>query len=184
MYYSACHTGRQGTWTNIGRLDQHRIDYVCIPQDFLPFCEHSQVVDSFDAGNAHEDHTATAMQLVWHDECNRASRQRRVARHDRARIATNKDKICLNQIQVADWSTDIETQVTHLNTNLLATLKKTCPIQPSLPKNSFISSETWSYATPSCRAENICDRFESAVFFIPLLSVSKDGQNNCLPMTA
>ena len=94
---SACHIGRQGTWTNIGRLDQHRIDYVCIPQDFL-FCEHSQVVDSFDAGNAHEDDTA--IQLVWHGECNRAPRQQRVARHDRARM-----------------STDIETQVTHLNTN-------------------------------------------------------------------
>ena len=140
---SACHRGRHGTWTNIGRSDQHRIDFVCIPQSFLPYCEHSQVVDSFDAGNAHDDHAATAIQFAWSDTSSCPRFVSKVARHDRTCIAANKDQISLRQLHMPTWTTDIEAQVTHLNSSLLAALAKSCPLRPATPKKAFISAETW-----------------------------------------
>ena len=138
------HRGEHHTWTSPDGSSVHRIDFVAVPQTFLPCCTHSQVLHSFDGGNAHEDHIATAIQLTWTAERRCIQAPRRHLQHDRAKIATNHSKIDAQSLVPHSWTTDIETQVQGINGDLEQALQKACPLEATKPKKWFISDVTWS----------------------------------------
>ena len=62
----SCHSGSQATWTTPDGRSQHCIDHVCLPLSRLGDCKFSRIVEELDLGNGHLDHTATAVEVVWH----------------------------------------------------------------------------------------------------------------------
>jgi hypothetical protein len=87
------HQGETATWTSPDGQHDHRIDFIAIPQPQLPYCTWSGNVPTLDQGNAHNDHTATALQLNWKDMFLEQKDRNPHARHDRTKIVNNRDLI-------------------------------------------------------------------------------------------
>jgi len=141
---SAVHAGSQSTWISPDGLQEHRIDYVAIPQSLLARCTWSCTVPTLDTGNAHHDHIATGLQLDWQDEHVGCRHQNTTTHHDRSKIQTNKSLIDLSSAVVQPWSCDIETQVRALNVTVHEQLQRACPIDRTKPKKVFIDDATWA----------------------------------------
>ena len=141
---SAVHTGAQSTWTTPDGLQDHRIDYVAIPQSFLARCTWSSLVPTLDTGNEHHDHTATALQLDWHEEIQGHSTRKALRHHDRNKIKQSRHCIDLSSVIVPSWTCDIETQVRDLNETVHAQLQSICPRDRTKPKKPFIDDATWA----------------------------------------
>eukprot|EP00435_Cladocopium_sp_Y103_P055191 s1600_g18.t1 len=138
---SDVHTGDQATWTAPNGTDEHRIDFVALPQSALPRCTWSSTVSSLDPGHAHLDHVAVALQLEWQEQCSTQSSRDAKMRHDRHKIRDNHAGIDFSAIHVSSWHEDIEEHVTQLN----ATLHHgACPVTSQGPKKPFIDSATWT----------------------------------------
>ena len=144
---SNVHVGEQTTWTAIDGESHHRIDYVAIPQTWLPHCTLSQIIATFDNGNLHTDHAATAIQLEW-TEARPCNQQRSKSyHHDRAGIAPNRHRLALTNFPDVGWKDDIETQVLGFNRAIHSALQSVCPATPALPKKSSITTATWDLRT-------------------------------------
>ena len=137
------HQGETDTWTSPDGQHSHRIDFVAIPQNQLPWCTWSGCVPSLDQGNVHNDHTAIALQLNWKDILRVKQGSNFQGRHDRTKIAHSRDQIQLRHLE-CQWQCDIETQVQQLNSTIHAELTKACPLDKSTPKKSFIDDATWA----------------------------------------
>ena len=140
---SEVHAGEHCTWTSPDGNSHHRIDFIAIPQSLLGRCFHSQVLNTIDNGNLNADHHATAVQLVWHEECAGLPRVSSSHTHDRHLIAKNKGHLSFENLTGASWTDDIETQVQSLNHSLHQTLTKSCPREKRAPKKSYIDQGTW-----------------------------------------
>ena len=136
------HQGDTATWTSPDGQHGHRIDFIAIPQNQLPRCTWSGCVPTLDQGNAHSDHTATAIQLCWTDMIKKKPARNSFVQHDRAKIATRREQICLQHLDCT-WHCDIETQVQRLNSTIHEALNTACPLDKSTPKKSFIDEDTW-----------------------------------------
>eukprot|EP00435_Cladocopium_sp_Y103_P032292 s1431_g8.t1 len=144
---SEIHTSEHSTWTAPNGSDDHRIDFVAIPQTFLPKCSWSSTVPSLDPGHAHVDHVAVAIQLAWNESC-RHTRTRSVSiRHDRHAIRAQRNHIDFSNVHVSKWQDDIEAHVTSLNSSLHTALAGACPFLPAGPKKPFIDDDTWALRT-------------------------------------
>jgi len=144
---SSVHTGQQPTWTTPDGCHQHRIDFIALPQTWCSCCEHSCVLPAFDAGNAHEDHQAVAVQLSWHEIHQIPPCQSVATKFCRQAIGRNKRCLDLQQIRIADWNSDIETQVLELKAQLIRALNKNCKSPPSEPKKQCLSGKVWTLCT-------------------------------------
>ena len=64
---SRLHEGDQITWMSPDGQYGKRIDHVMIPQQNLPWCHHSEVLNDFDLGLIH-DHAVAAIDMQWHSQ--------------------------------------------------------------------------------------------------------------------
>eukprot|EP00435_Cladocopium_sp_Y103_P009245 s1408_g2.t1 len=144
---SEVHTTEHSTWIAPNGLDEHRIDFVAIPQTLLPKCSWSSTVPSLDPGHAHVDHIAVAIQLVWQEQCSYTKPKHVSCRHDRRAIRAKCTTIDFSTIHVSRWQDDIEAHVTSLNSSLHVALARACPITPAGPKKPFIDDATWALRT-------------------------------------
>eukprot|EP00435_Cladocopium_sp_Y103_P041926 s1460_g11.t1 len=138
------HMSEHATWTAPNGLDEHRIDFVAIPQSLLPKCTWSSTVPSLDPGHAHFDHTAVALQLDWKEQCCPLQSKNLIPTHDRNQIQARSALIDFSGIRVSNWQDDIEEHVNQLNSSLHGVLHRACPITPQGPKKSFIDDATWA----------------------------------------
>ncbi|CAL1144479.1 unnamed protein product [Cladocopium goreaui] len=139
------------TWTSPDGQSEHRIDFIAIPQAQLPSCTWSGIVPTLDQGNAHNDHTATALQLNWTVELPKRLKSTANVRHDRTKIAHKKGLLHFQHVKACDWQCNIETQVQELNSAIHTALTDVCPIDKTTPKKSFIDAETWELRASKLR---------------------------------
>ena len=140
---STIHEGSQHTWTTPDGLNEHRIDYVTIPQETLPRCTWSGIVSTLDTGHVSSDHTATAIQLTWTETISASHRAPKRLNHDRSKIQHCWDKLDFSNFTAEEWMCDIETQVQKMNTSFHSALQEACPLIKTQPKKSFIDDQTW-----------------------------------------
>lgn len=148
---SSVHQGETTTWTSPDGQSEHRIDFIAIPQAQLPSCTWSGIVPTLDQGNAHNDHTATALQLNWTVELPKRLKSTANVRHDRTKIAHKKGLLHFQHVKACDWQCNIETQVQELNSAIHTALTDVCPIDKTTPKKSFIDAETWELRASKLR---------------------------------
>ena len=79
-----CHVGPTTTWTAPDGFTTACIDHVCIPQRFLPRCQHSQVLE---LGNGDLDHCAVAAQLQWTESVQEGKKVNKLPPIDRSAIS-------------------------------------------------------------------------------------------------
>ena len=137
------HEGDHDTWTSPDGLSHHRIDYVAIPQQHLDRCRLSQVLHTFDSGNSHADHSASAIQLQWEEWFPQVKGGSTASRHDRTKVVLSRQILDSAPFSVDDWDCDIEQQVKKLNSHLHGLLQKTCPKSRDKPKKPYITNVTW-----------------------------------------
>ena len=146
------HQGETTTWTSPDGTQDHRIDFVAIPQSQLSCCTWSGTVHTLDQGNVHNDHIATALQLNWKDTIPiRNDPQLPAVCHDRTKIASRRNSISLEPLADCTWQCDIETQVQALNSTIHSALTAACPIDKRAPKKSFIDEATWALRSHKLR---------------------------------
>ena len=138
------HQGAHATWTSPDGLSSHRIDYVAIPEQHLARCCLSQVLHTFDNGNSHVDHAASALQLQWETWSSKPISDLGARTHDRSKVAASRNQLDSNNFHVESWECDIEQQVEKLNSHLHDILHTACPKNKDKPKKSFITDETWT----------------------------------------
>eukprot|EP00435_Cladocopium_sp_Y103_P060872 s80_g22.t1 len=123
---SECHHGDRNTWTAPNGQDHYCIDYVAIPQTWLPNCAYSGVLENFELGHLRDDHLPVALQLSW-----RTSRSIGSGRKSRSRStdalwtsASNRKQIAtsLEQLTPVPWHTDVEQQAAKLTSDLTGVL--------------------------------------------------------------
>lgn len=138
------HQGPNATWTAIDGQSTHRIDFVAIPQTELAACKMSRVVEELEPGNCFEDHQAVAIQLNWTQHLSSTKASVSISElFDRHCIQEQKNHIDLSRIEVAEWQTDIESQVQLFNGQIKCILHKACPAGPRKKKKACISTEVW-----------------------------------------
>ena len=151
-----CHSGITTTWTSpAGDLDC-RIDHVVVPQEFRDKCIYSTVVEDFDTGHAHLDHSLVGVQLQWSvHECLPGDAEARPKKHDREQIRSGHSHDYLATFTVEDWSQNVETQVDNLNHHLQTVLASHHPVLPAAPKKPYIDDEIWHLRTQKldCRKQ-------------------------------
>ena len=113
---SSSHDGHHTTWTSVDGRTEHCIDHVALPQQWQDRCTLSKVLSDFDLATAQEDHAVAAVQVEWKGTIPaQASMQRSSARRGRAHYRPSPDmKEKIENIAVAPWTTDVETQTNQL----------------------------------------------------------------------
>lgn len=109
------------------------------PQQFLPYCVHSQVLWPFDHGNAHADHAATAVQLEWTDSRMYTGIRPGATQHD---IEHKLPKT----LQASAFACYPRCNGS-INHGLHSGLHNACPHTIQQPENLFITAETWALRT-------------------------------------
>ena len=140
---SAVHSGDKTTWTSPDGTTTHRIDFIALPVSFESCCSHSQVLDSFDVGNLHADHSAIAVQLEWPTASSSGSRRTSYPGHARDHIALQHHKFDFSVLPAQSWHGDIETQVRSLNSSIHDILTNCCPGPRQQPKKPFVQDHAW-----------------------------------------
>ena len=120
---SSRHHGSHSTWSAPSGETSQRIDYVAIPVHLFTACVFSSVVDTFDLGNARDDHFGAGIQITWDDiamsiPSSRATSTSNSAFH-RAQIKTNRAAIHWDQMRPQPWDCDIQTHVHDFNRQVL-----------------------------------------------------------------
>ena len=130
-------------------LSEHMIDYIAIPRTPLHECLLSKVVEEFDLGNSHHDHSAIAVQLQWYE-----TRIKRSCTVNHKKVSIDYDNLqghhvrqALQDYVVPAWTEDIELQVSHFNGQVLESLHKMCPRVKQKPKKPCIDEATWQHRT-------------------------------------
>lgn len=140
---SPIHDGEHATWTTPDGQHSQRIDYIAIPVERLPACTYSTVLRHVDLG--HEgDHSVVGLDMVW-ERFGRGHYNQKAAKrchYDRSGIKNNKAiETALRQAQPVVWSTDIETQITELNSTIHDALQQHCPKPHEEAKKPFLTSD-------------------------------------------
>ena len=123
------------------------IDYIAIPQTCLSECSISRVLDEFDLGNSHHDHSAVALQLHWQELRQSHSAQSSKPRIDFTLVQHEHVEQALGDYVVPAWTENIEDQVSQFNGHLLARLQNLCPHAKHRPKKPCIDEATWNLRT-------------------------------------
>ena len=144
---ASCHEGTNTTWTTPDGLSEHMIDYIAIPQTCLSECSISRVLDEFDLGNSHHDHSAVALQLHWQELRQSHSAQSSKPRIDFTLVQHEHVEQALGDYVVPAWTENIEDQVSQFNGHLLARLQNLCPHAKHRPKKPCIDEATWNLRT-------------------------------------
>eukprot|EP00435_Cladocopium_sp_Y103_P031951 s274_g8.t1 len=147
-----CHQGSSATWCTPDGLHEQRIDYVLIPVSLMCSCTDSQVVESFEAGNLRDDHCGAGIQLVWQDQLTLNSSSSASRPIQRAQIKHQHRALNLNNLQIPDWSTDIQSQTDALNDQILHQLRGHCGSSRQSPKKPYIDEETWTLRSEKLQA--------------------------------
>ena len=144
---SPCHVGRHDTWTTPDGLKEHIIDFIVIPQACLQECSLSRVVDEFDLGNSHFDHSAVALQMHWQEQGHPENhlKTRLPGKIDIQNLHEKHVRNALHAYEVLPWKADIDAQVHHFNNHLLGELRSQCPAKSSQPKKPCIDDATWNF---------------------------------------
>eukprot|EP00435_Cladocopium_sp_Y103_P059981 s1266_g21.t1 len=150
---SPLHDGPHHTWTSPIDGTGYRIDYIFLRQTDLAHCQMSKVLLDFDLGHQ-GDHEPVAVQLEWTQLWHRSP-----APSTASRVGYQRDKITqallngpLHEYAPLPWTTDIDTQVQHMNAYLHQTLRRHCRPAKREPKKSFITPDLWHLR--SCRIQD------------------------------
>lgn len=138
----AAHTGENGTWTNFSGTQSHCIDHIAIPGNWALRCTHSCVVDDFDLGNTHEDHSLVAVQLQWQDSVwtmTRSSAKRRLSVPQKRTIDLQQ---AVGDFIPLPWEADIERQAQHAAQHLRQALGDEGSAE-NYGKKPYVSHEIW-----------------------------------------
>jgi len=146
---SSCHEGTHTTWITPDGLSEHMIDYIAIPQNCLSNCSISRVLDEFDLGNSHHDHSAIALQLQWQElrQSHSAKKDSSKPHIDFSIVQNSHVEQALGDYVVPAWTENIEDQVSQFNGHLLARLQNLCPHAKHRPKKPCIDEATWNLRT-------------------------------------
>lgn len=96
---SQIHCGPISTWTSPDGTSSHRIDFVAVPQLWIPCCKHSSVISDFDLGNAHDDHQVVGLQIAWNDNIKTSTGGKNKKAFQREAIGTNRHLIACRELQ-------------------------------------------------------------------------------------
>ena len=143
---TTCHQGDTGTWLDLAGEHWHCIDHIAVPQDWMPACKFSKVLDDYDLATSIEDHRAVALQLQWsdtHEELVPGTRPKKSRRTD---FKDERVTEALCQFRPAPWHTDIEQHMEQFNHALHQTIARPNPGQDSLEvaKKPYITEEVWA----------------------------------------
>ena len=151
---SQCHQGPHPTWQSLNGESSQRIDYVAVPVHLFTACVFSCVADSFDLGNARDDHFGIGLQMTWDDllltKQQRTSLPSRNTGFDRAQIKSNRASILWQTVTPQPWACDIHTHVTDFNQQVLQLLSTTCSRPKGRPKKPYLDEEVWSLRQRKC----------------------------------
>eukprot|EP00435_Cladocopium_sp_Y103_P032830 s982_g8.t1 len=139
------HHGPRATWTTPDGLFGHQIDFVAIPQDFLPFCTWTQTLTDLDLATAGFDHTAVGLEVQWPVRIRLSLSQQslKLPAYARAKIAHQDWRASFLGHPCPSWETDVDSHVSQLNEFLHAQLASSCH-QPRLArKKPFVTEAMW-----------------------------------------
>ena len=150
------HEGDQITWMSPDGQYGKRIDHVTIPQQYLQWCQHSEVLNDFDLGLAH-DHAAVAIDMQWTSQQEilppRPSDQvHHMPEYDRSSIA-RIDDTQWNAHHFLPWSTDIGAQVKSFNQQMHVQLRKSSVHKTQHGKKPFMTTELWQLRSQKLKAK-------------------------------
>eukprot|EP00435_Cladocopium_sp_Y103_P017883 s2571_g4.t1 len=141
------HHGDRNTWTAPNGQDHYCIDYVAIPQTWLPHCVYSGVLENFELGHLRDDHLPVALQLSWRTSRSIGSGRKPCSRSTDAlwTCASNRTQIatCLEQLTPAPWHTDVEQQADKLTSDLTGVLCDAVQ-KPLCIKKPYIDLPIWN----------------------------------------
>ena len=150
------HAGPHHTWINPIDEEQYRLDYVLIRTDMMEECVHSQTVPEFDLGN-YGDHVAVAIQMQWETACTSSTRSHGPGNKgpavQRSAVTHQTMHAALMEYIPLPWSTDIETQVQHMNTFMHSSLRRRCSRKSATPKKCCLSGEVWNLRSQRLRTK-------------------------------
>ena len=176
----SCHSGSQATWTTPDGRSQHCIDHVCLPLSRLGDCKFSRIVEELDLGNGHLDHTATAVEVVWHQVVQLPLRRSRTASIYRESIDAAMHA-SLAQYDVPPWEQDIHTHVENHNQHVLQTLATHCAKAPNTAKKSFITPDIWELRTCKLQCRRVVRDIEQRCRQELIRAVWLGWKQQCLP---
>lgn len=138
-----CHSGTRATWTSFDGTQEHCIDYVVVPQDWISCCSFSGVIDSIELGNLKEDHMAVGLQLCWYatglqETVPRKSHKLDWHQHEVREVLRDH----IQNLDAAPWCTDVEQQAANLAAQLHVAMRKG-PAATSVAKKPYISDAIW-----------------------------------------
>ena len=146
--YEDCHAKEQGTWWHPSG-QWIRIDYVLIPQAWLPQVLHSWVDTNLDMGATYDDHRPCGCQLrIMIEDYKKVIS---FGRYDWTKA--QNPQVCeqlrhtLQQIPKIPWDTNVHEHAVQLRDALHETLYKTLGPEQTKRRQSYITDSTWATRT-------------------------------------
>eukprot|EP00435_Cladocopium_sp_Y103_P015908 s2948_g3.t3 len=139
------HRGPRPTWTTPDGLAMHWIDFVIVPQTFLPYCTWSQTLEELDLATSGLDHVAVGLELAWTSWSSAARTPTGVSHtYDRSKISDMPCNFFSLPQSLPSWKTDVDSHVQFLNQNFHAQLREHCQPKRGVPKKPFVTDCIWA----------------------------------------
>ena len=106
----------------------------------------SCLLQDLDLGNGCWDHSATAVQLQWHEQCDipqKAPRLKPSPTYDINGLRSKHVQLAIEESPSAPWTQDIESHVDEFNHHLLHGVANHCPQPQRAPKKPIFTAELW-----------------------------------------
>lgn len=143
---SDCHWGPHDTWVSPNGAHLHCLDHVAVQQCHRHECTYSCVLQDLDLGNGCWDHSATAVQLQWYEQCDiphKVPGMKPSPTYDIHGLRSQHVQLAIAESPTAPWTQDIESHVDEFNHHLLHGVAKHCPQPQRAPKKPIFTAELW-----------------------------------------
>ena len=139
---SSIHEGSTCTWTSPSQ-EEFTIDYVLIPQTWMPHCSFSKILEEFDLGNQQHDHSVYALELSWQGQGNiPTSTQSRCDNFDRSKVKQQMPSH-FEDFAIKSWDTNVEDHLQHINDQLHTMLQRHCHRPQRGPERPYVDEHSW-----------------------------------------
>ena len=178
---SSIHRGCRDTWTRPDGDATFCIDYVAVSQEWKMHCIWSEVLSDFDLATTRCDHQAVGLELRWWQLCESKPKQQpnhTVSWHHES--TQRQVRAHMSQVQVPDWTTDVETQEASLSTQIDSILSsQRCG--KNKPKKCYIDDEIWEARNLMLSLQKRLKQVRNRIGRESLWIVFNAWKTSCLP---
>jgi ribonuclease HI len=139
---SSIHEGSTCTWTS-PLYEEFTIDYVLIPQTWMPHCSLSKILEEFDLGNQQQDHSVYALELKWQEQRTiSTSTPSSSDNFDRTKVRQQMPSH-FEDFAIHPWETNVEEHLQHINDKLHMMLQRHCHRPQRGPERPYVDEQSW-----------------------------------------